>query len=986
IHLDGDGGGAGLTPAGELRRADSLMTTLAEAAAETHRRELGGNALLLLHHANPPANPLRVNAIHAKTTRSRPSSVLQFFTLLYKLYRRSPAAERVRSYTSFNNSTKARTATMSQSSGSDTMPILSGSDTVSVSFGSSPSTSPWASPLTSPHSSGSEPMSISSGPSPPSSPSPRSPEYSPSESRWPGRNPNSSLPNWSPRSTSSESTLPDWDSESTLVDWSPRSTSSESTLPDWDSESTLVDWSPRSTSSESTLPVWDQESTLPDWSPRSTSSESTLPVWDPDSTLPDWSPRSMSSESTLPVWDLESTLSDRSPSSTSTESTLPDWNPESPSSEFTLPAPQNTSTEFTLPALWTAQSTFSGFTSPEPWGPETMFAAFASPSPASRAPVFSFPGPSPPGPSFPAYKLPPLPARLVIAIAGPTSSGKTTLSNLLLHVFGNGGAAPESGFTAAAIHQDDFLVPNRLPSGPQIQWVECYLEEWMDERLVTRTSMQKGFTVAEADKITPVHEEQLIKEFRDLHPRTLDAPNFDSEFLSLQIRSGKNRDTRIVIDTFKLDIAIARARASELSDDLPEYKRDEIEDYGPPLKKSRLAGPEIRVKNEKSLDSSSPIKNEELVKKEELDMEYLLIKQGELTLKERSDLGIFSPYILDPTMKVPQSEKGKRGYMNLPIKPNSLPPHHSHEYTPSSLQYPELPEGTRELLSFIMKLRADVQHWIDAMWELNVDAGFPGLNVIKGKFRGLFFVEGFTILDSAVIDPFTEPRNYDLSLFLSATREGTRKRRFARPEYNKPIKKEYMTWRERSYFDGVAWPAFIEEHKWIFNVTPEEAKNGLMPDAKCGNVSKLAQDRGILVRPGELEIKQTLQWAVNTMMDEFEKKEKNAREKWVDLQYGYEDVSRYGEGIQEPFMNENDLNIMFAVEKAKVDMTELVDLECREDAERENVESWWGRHEGFENEDGDGDGHPWLGMHEEDFVDKFNFGDWLNDEDEDDKE
>ncbi|KFY64299.1 hypothetical protein V496_03330 [Pseudogymnoascus sp. VKM F-4515 (FW-2607)] len=73
------------------------------------------------------------------------------------------------------------------------------------------------------------------------------------------------------------------------------------------------------------------------------------------------------------------------------------------------------------------------------------------------------------------------------------------------------------------------------------------------------------------------------------------------------------------------------------------------------------------------------------------------------------------------------------------------------------------------------------------------------------------------------------------------------------------------------------------------------------------------------------------------------------------------------------------------MEKNKVDATDMVDLECRDDAKGENADSWWGRHGVFENENENENAESWCRMHE-DFVDEVHFEDWINNEDEDDKE
>ncbi|OBT86801.1 hypothetical protein VE02_04246 [Pseudogymnoascus sp. 03VT05] len=732
----------------------------------------------------------------------------------------------------------------------------------------------------------------------------------------------------------------------------------------------------------------------------------------------------------------------KTPTSTSPESTTPA--PKTPTKSRAVKNPPCTSLSPPYPEPW-AEKLWSPPSPPELPSLPLPSPVPISPEPLSEAPWWPVTPPavrasrartapsSPPGPP---------PERLVIAIAGPTSSGKTTLSNLLLHVFGNGTAKPGSGLTSVALHQDDYLVPNNLPTGPQVEWVECYLEEWMGERLVTRKCMLKGFTVEEADRITPVHEDRLIQEYRDVIPRRYDAPIYNREVLSLQMRSGKNRDTRLIIDFGALAIAIARAKFSKLDSDMEIAERGKVKDYSFLLKKPGIDGPEIEVINDDPRDPSTPIKGDESTKGEEWVNEEASIQDGqsvknnEPAKKEepiledeiigvhknsnivtvrfnkprwppyKVDHGIYGPYLQDPTMAV--LKEGKSGYIKNPIKANSLVPHRCFTYEPNSVQYPELPDGTRKLVPFIIKLRLEVQHWIEAMTKLNGDVGFPGLNFVEGNFRGIVFVEGFTILQPAKVDPAADPPNYDLSLFLSATREGTRKRRFARKEYNKPLMKGYMTWREKSYFDGVAWPQFVEEHQWIFNVTPEQAKEGLVPDAKNGNVSDLAKERGLEVRPGEMGVKDTLAWAMRKIMNEFgfkemiardewvkekdakEKlaKEKDAMEKWVDEEYAWEKlvneeyargmlvdgnnhgapVGESGELVQENLMDVDDIEMMFKMEIDKLNVTDAVYEECRDDGQGDNVDPYWGRHGpiGVEDEAVD----PWWGMQHDNLVEE----------------
>ncbi|KFY77950.1 hypothetical protein V499_02791 [Pseudogymnoascus sp. VKM F-103] len=774
----------------------------------------------------------------------------------------------------------------------------------------------------------------------------------------------------------------------------------------------------------------------------------------------------------------------QSPTSTFSESTSAAA-PKTPTKSPAAKNPPCTSLSAPYPESWT-EKLWSPPSSPEL--PSQLSLHLPSPvrispepfSPAPWWPVSSSPTPEPGARTTPASPPPPPPERVVIAIAGPTSSGKTTLSNLLLHVFGNGSATPGSGFTSVALHQDDYFVPSNLPTGPQVQWAECYLEEWMGERLASRACMFKGFAVEEADRITPVHEEILIREYRDVHARRWNAPHFDAEVLSLQLRSGKNRDTRLVTDFFALAIAIARAKASMLDSDMEIAERGMVTDYSFLLEKPSIDGPEIEdneygprdpspfikeeesIKGDGSVNGVEPIEIYESIEKDEHIEVYESIEKDESIEKYEStkngdpikeeepiledeilghdevwnitkyrihkprwppykvDHGIYGPYLQDPTMVVPK--KGKSGYIKNPIKPNSLIPHHCFAVEPNSLQYPELPDGTRKLLPVIVNLRLQVQRWIEAMTTLNELAGFPGLNFIDGKFRGIVFVEGFTILQPAEVDPAAHQPNYDLSLFLSATREGTRKRRFARKEYNKPLMKRYMTWREKSYFDGVAWPAFVEEHQWIFNMTPQQAKEGLMPDAKYENVSDLAKERGLEVRPGEMGIKETLEWAMRKIMNEFGFKEKTAREKWVEEKNAREYLAKEqndwntwvdeenafhmwvnkenvremsadedndgdvveqeqpGEWIQENLMDEDDIDFMFEIEKRNLDITDAIHRECRDDGQvRDDADPYWGRHGAVEDEDFDYAADPWWGMQDDNLVEEVYYsGDFKN--------
>ncbi|KFY45066.1 hypothetical protein V495_03137 [Pseudogymnoascus sp. VKM F-4514 (FW-929)] len=586
------------------------------------------------------------------------------------------------------------------------------------------------------------------------------------------------------------------------------------------------------------------------------------------------------------------------------------------------------------------------------------------------------------------------PDRLVIAIAGPTSSGKTTLSKLLLHVFGNGGVEIGTGFTSTIIHEDDYFTPNNVPAKahPQAEWVEFYIEEWMGERLVGRILMRMGCTVDEADRIGPVEEQLIIDEYRAVHERKYNAPQYDREQLYLQMRKGKDRDTRGVIDFLMFDMAVARGKASVLNSDLPKKERDRVKNYRYLLKKPRIEVPEVEVKEEESetsIDSIPLAENEESIDSDETESDEELVhlprlpatntRRGELTWQQRHRYGIFRPYIADPTVKVLPKMKGKPGFIKGRRVPNSFPPHHIFDRPNDFPPNPELPKGYRKLLPLISTLRAEVHYWMDSILKLNGAVGFPGLNFIEGKFRGILFIEGFNILEPENGDPTREPFEHDLSLFLSATREGTRERRFKRPEYNKPLMKGYMTWRERSYFDGVAWPAFVDEHKWIFNVAPEEAKDGLIPDETYGNLSDLAYERGIKVRPADLGVEDTLRWAVGTMMREFERKEKKAREKWVHdknieklknaenrkksvgdenvvwddhwwMDYLLSESSGSERAVSEDagsdhatLMDEEDLEVMFEVESDRVLVTEAAD-ESGTNPNDELVPDYWGRH------------------------------------------
>ena len=597
--------------------------------------------------------------------------------------------------------------------------------------------------------------------------------------------------------------------------------------------------------------------------------------------------------------------------------------------------------------------------------------------------------------------------------------------------------------------------------------------------MVSRASLNCGFTVDAANKITPAQHQQLIRNFRAVHPRTRESPRCDTEALVLQHRSGKHRDTRLVINNLALDVDLTRARNSILEEDqgivwdnhvkglgfsqendpeiqvkLPEladpevpknilsfgnsevpaetsgfadpkapvkklrFAEPEVEaeksprfDYPEvpgapvnrakfsypelPVKKTRFADPEVQAgksrfadlkaqvkkdkkakkvdlvdpdsrvrkaslrsgtqagtadvrpksqdrtvnirtkttvrivdvrksaKNGESTKAKVPIANEEPPKKEEPGMRYVPTN-GDLPMEERVHHGL-PPFFSDPTMPVDILNNGRPGYI-IEAKPNSLPPHHCFHTPINTAKYPDLPESTNFIHA--MRLRSRVRYWIKYMSKLNNDVGFPGMHFKDGKLRGIVFAEGFMILDPADGGGDSMPRNFDVTLFLSATREGTRKRRFEREKYKEPLKKDHMTWREASYFDGVAWPAFVAEHRWIFDMTPEQANEGLMPTFNFGNVSDLAKMRSIMIRPGELGIEMTLLWAVNAMLYQFGKKEKFARDRWVEAMNG-----GVWPVVQEWLVDENDLKMMFEMEKKSLATKDKVALISRDFAE-----------------------------------------------------
>lgn len=205
--------------------------------------------------------------------------------------------------------------------------------------------------------------------------------------------------------------------------------------------------------------------------------------------------------------------------------------------------------------------------------------------------------------------------------------------------------------------------------------------------------------------------------------------------------------------------------------------------------------------------------------------------------------------------------------------------------------------------NIIAQLRNKVRAWALSTSALNRLAKFPGRAVTGGRLHSIAFVEGFLLL----ADPQAHSgvngeliNSFDAKLFLYATKETSRKRRFGRRSYADSEREPWMCWRSESYFDGVAWPAFVAEHAWILDLA--------LPTLA---VSELAKAFGVVARmDADAGMEETLVWAVDSVLESLDAKETAARHAWsMDLNAGFVKPASIDETIRDPLGDDGELSL-----------------------------------------------------------------------------
>lgn len=103
----------------------------------------------------------------------------------------------------------------------------------------------------------------------------------------------------------------------------------------------------------------------------------------------------------------------------------------------------------------------------------------------------------------------------------------------------------------------------------------------------------------------------------------------------------------------------------------------------------------------------------------------------------------------------------------------------------------------------------------------------------------------------------------DVKIFLRASRDIARQRRFEKPEYVDSESGDNF-WRTRDYFDRIIWPNYTEEHGPLF-------ENG---DVQSRPIVGLCEELGIVIQPElDLSVLETLRWAAESIIKDISNRE-----------------------------------------------------------------------------------------------------------------
>jgi uridine kinase len=175
----------------------------------------------------------------------------------------------------------------------------------------------------------------------------------------------------------------------------------------------------------------------------------------------------------------------------------------------------------------------------------------------------------------------------------------------------------------------------------------------------------------------------------------------------------------------------------------------------------------------------------------------------------------------------------------------------------------------------IARMAEKVTIWTKAQAVLNAEARFSGHlisspieNASKNKEAkasirpALCFIEGFLLFSNGPGDDETLSKKanlmplFDIKLFLSATKDAVKKRRFSRPVYTDQPKGQRLAgqmWKTEGYFDQIVWGHFEEEHAWMFT-NDGTKKQGIH-----------------FQKEKDASIEETVEWAVDAILAQMER-------------------------------------------------------------------------------------------------------------------
>jgi uridine kinase len=381
---------------------------------------------------------------------------------------------------------------------------------------------------------------------------------------------------------------------------------------------------------------------------------------------------------------------------------------------------------------------------------------------------------------YPPTMVPEEIPRFVIAISGPTSSGKTTITHILNAIFKLAAKAVEN------IHQDDYLKPTE--ECPQTSWDdpstferEIYGRE--EEQRNRDYLAKKAWMRLEDD---PARVQRMAQQTaanaarsRGLDPETVEAPptlihpgmrfhHDGSAAFSWNGAGGQEQGRDGYIYNYFVDPKFLMSGEDAAGNLVPAIRH---QPYVWPTREGN------RIKK--------------------------LYAERDL----RGEARVHS--VRKPNKDCPDSirwdaflERVRRGKRNGDMNTNA--PATNEVYSGNA------EESVNQISKVLIeKFAKDVLDQIAGIDLANQTVDFPGRYVMNGRLGEVLLVEGFLMFrDPSKFDD-TVTRESNVRLFLPQSRTRTRKRRFERPTYKDEAhggtRNESMYWRTESYFDGIVW-------------------------------------------------------------------------------------------------------------------------------------------------------------------------------------